>query len=124
MRKNVIMLVVAITTLMCFQSCDKDNGTLSEKETLIKYRVTCDTKDAQLYINATGMYDSGLYITGSYEKELCTKDYFAIIEVKCEDPKVAIHVDLYVNNKIRTSTDGNRSVFISERLKGKGPYLE
>lgn len=48
---------------------------------------------------------------------------FAIVEVRCEDPKVAIHVDLYVNKKFRTSADGNRSVFISERLKGKGPYL-
>lgn len=124
MKRFYNVFIFLICTLVLFQSCDKDNGPLAEKETLIKYVVTTDTPDAQLHIDATGIDGTGLYIKDGFENELYTKAYFAIVDVKCDDPKVAIHVDLWVNKKHKASVDGNRHVFMSERLKGKGPYLE
>ena len=52
-----------------------------------------------------------------------TTDFFAYVEVHCKDRKAAIHIDLYVKNKLKASVDGNTYVVASERLKGKGPYL-
>jgi len=123
MKKIIILLVLTIGTLFVFQSCDSDNTPIEERDNLIKYRITSDTPGAQLHVNATGLKGSGLYVKEHFEKELYTKDFFAVIEVECDDPNVAIHVELFVNKKFRISDDGNSRVFISERLKGKGPYL-
>ena len=120
MKRILLLLLMSVI----IAGCDKDDEPLSEKETLIKYCVKCNTPNGQMHIYANGLDELGLYVKGGFEKELYTKSYFAVVEVKCDDPKALIHVDLYVNKKKRASRDGNRSVYLSERLKGKGPYLE
>ncbi len=104
------------------QSCS-DDVPIEDKESFIEYRITCDTPDAQMHIDANGLDALGIYAKGSYEKKLRTKEFFAVIDVRCTDHKALISVELYVNGKLRASENGNASVFISERLKGKGPYL-
>ena len=76
-----------------------------------------------MHINAPGFGYQGLYFKGTFENEVNTKDYFAVIEAKCDNPKAMITIDLYIGKKHFRKV-GNSPVFISERLKGKGPYLE
>lgn len=106
-----------------FQSCGGDDTPIEDIKTKIKYRITCDMEDAQMHIDANGLGILGLYVKNSFENELKTKDYFAVVKVCCEDPKALITIDLYIGEK-HFRRCGNSSVFISERLKGKGPYLE
>lgn len=123
MRNIVVLLLFSICSLLSFQSCG-DDGPLEDKECYIEYRITCDTPNAQMHIAANDLGAKGVYAKGSYKNDLKTKDYFAVIKVKCDDRKALISVELYVNKKLRAKKSGNSTVYISERLKGKGPYLE
>ncbi len=123
MKKIIALIVLSISTLFVFQSCDGDDTPIEEKETLIKYRITTDTPDAELLIFGNGLPAEGFHRKGDFEKEMYTTAFDAYVEVHCKDRKAAIHIDLYVKNKLKASVDGNTYVVASERLKGKGPYL-
>ena len=104
------------------QNCE-DSIPIKDIERRVKYKVICQDPDAQMHINAPGFGYQGLYFKGTFENEVNTKDYFAVIEAKCDNPKAMITIDLYIGKKHFRKV-GNSPVFISERLKGKGPYLE
>jgi hypothetical protein len=123
MKKIIALIVLSISTLFVFQSCDGDDTPIEEKKTLIKYCITTDTPDAEFLIYGNGLPAEGFRKKGDFEKEMYTTDFFAYVEVNCKDRKAAIHIDLYVNNKLKASADGNSYVVVNERLKGKGPYL-
>lgn len=121
--KNIIYFILLSFLMASFQSCGGDDTPIEDIKTKIKYRITCDMEDAQMHIDANGLGALGLYVKNSFENELKTKDYFAVVKVRCEDPKALITIDLYIGKK-HFRRSGNSSVFISERLKGTGPYLE
>lgn len=122
MKKKIIWFLLPLISLGLFQSCG-DDVSLEDQENYIEYRIYSDTPDSQLYVDATGIDGYGVYVRNSFEKALTTKDFFAVIKVKCDDPKALISVELYVNKKLRVKTENNSYVFVSERLKGTGPYL-
>ena len=122
MKPSIFIFLLPLFSLLFLQSCEDDTP-IEEQVNEIEYRITCDTPGSQLWVDATGIQGNGIYVKDSYSKALTTKEFFAIVEAKCENPKTLIRVELYVNNKLRKIADGNSHVFISERLKGKGPYL-
>ena len=111
-----------LCSALLLQNCE-DNIPIKDIERRVKYKVICQDPDAQMHINAPGFGYQGLYFKGTFENEVNTKDYFAVIEAKCDNPKAMITIDLYIGKKHFRKV-GNSPVFISERLKGKGPYLE
>ena len=121
MKKLTISLMLLCSALL-LQNCE-DSIPIKDIERRVKYRVICQDPDAQMHINAPGFGYQGLYFKGTFENEVNTKDYFAVIEAKCDNPKAMITIDLYIGKKHFRKV-GNSPVFISERLKGKGPYLE
>ena len=121
MKKLTISLMLLCSALL-LQNCE-DSIPIKDIERRVKYKVICQDPDAQMHINAPGFGYQGLYFKGTLENEVNTKDYFAVIEAKCDNPKAMITIDLYIGKKHFRKV-GNSPVFISERLKGKGPYLE
>lgn len=111
-----------LCSALLLQNCE-DNIPIKDIERRVKYKVICQDPDAQMHINAPGFGYQGLYFKGTFENEVNTKDYFAVIEAKCDNPKAMITIDLYIGKKHFRKV-GNSPVVISERLKGKGPYLE
>ena len=121
MKQLTIFLTLLFSTLI-LQSCE-DSIPIKDVERRVKYKVTCQDPDAQVHIDAPGFDNLGLYFKGTFENEVNTKAYFAVIKATCDNPKALITVDLYIGKKHFREV-GNSPVFISERLKGKGPYLE
>ena len=111
-----------LCSALLLQSC-KDSIPIKDVERRVKYKVTWQDPDAQVHIDAPGFDYLGLYFKGTFENEVNTKAYFAVIKATCDNPKALITVDLYIGKKHFREV-GNSPVFISERLKGKGPYLE
>ena len=121
MKQLIVFFTLLFSTLI-LQNCE-DSIPIKDIERRVKYKVICQDPDAQMHINAPGFGYQGLYFKGTFENEVNTKDYFAVIEAKCDNPKAMITIDLYIGKKHFRKV-GNSPVFISERLKGKGPYLE
>lgn len=106
-----------------FQSCG-DNLDIEEVTSHVEYIIKSDTPDAQIRIEGTGLPVEGVYFKGEFKSDCTTKDYFAVIDVTCSDPKALIDVTMILDHKKKLSCKRNRSVFISERLKGKGSLLK
>lgn len=111
-----------LCSALLLQNCE-GSIPIKDVERRVKYKVTCQDPDAQVHIDAPGFDYLGLYFKGTFENEVNTKAYFAVIKATCDNPKALITVDLYIGKKHFREV-GNSPVFISERLKGKGPYLE
>ena len=111
-----------LCSALLLQNCE-DSIPIKDIERRVKYKVICQDPDAQMHINAPGFGYQGLYFKGTFENEVNTKDYFAVIEAKRDNPKAMITIDTHIGKKHFRKV-GNSPVFISERLKGKGPYLE
>lgn len=120
------MIKYAITFLLIFtvQSCNEEEIDLNEVENLIEYTVKCDHPDAEVYLIANGVQPQGIRFKGEYHLKKFTKDYFAVVDATCDDADALITVILLINNKERVHKGGLSHVKISERLKGKGPYLQ
>ena len=121
--KYIIISLFSVYCLVLFQSCSNDDIPLEDVETSIAYQITCDDPNAQMHIIADGLGIEGVYVKESFSNKLKTKSDFAVIEVSCNNPTALIRIDLYVGKKHITEY-GNSKAFLSERLKGKGPYLE
>jgi len=121
MRNTIVLSWILFCFSVIFQSCG-DDIPLEEQENYIEYKVSCDTPGVQMHIAATGDAD-GLYVKNKFEKGLNTKEFFAIVEVDSDDPEAFIWVELYVNGKLKAIDCQKGHVFISERLKGTGPFL-
>ena len=94
-------------------------------ENEIEYIVTCQSPDAEFKVDATGLPVEGIYAKSEFCYKCMTKDYFAVIKVTCkDDPHALLKVSLFVNGKYKGDYYGNQSAFVSERLKGTGPYLQ
>ena len=120
--KQLTIFLMLLCSALLLQNCE-DRIPIKDVERRVKYKVTCQDPDAQVHIDAPGFDYLGLYFKGTFENEVNTKAYFAVIKAKCDNPKALITVDLYIGKKHFREV-GNSPVFISERLKGKGPYLE
>ena len=90
--RNIGALLFFICFFMLLQSCS-DDETLESKEFFIEYHISCDNPDAQMHIDANGLDPKGVYVKNAYKNGLNTKNYFAVVDVKCEDPKAVISVE-------------------------------
>ena len=120
--KQLTIFLMLLCSALLLQNCE-DSIPIKDVERRVKYKVTCQDPDAQVHIDAPGFGHLGLYFKGTFENEVNTKAYFAVIKATCDNPKALITVDLYIGKKHVRSV-GNSPVHVSERLKGKGPYLE
>ena len=111
-----------LCSILSFQGCN-DGIPLEDVEIKIKYKVTCQNPDAQMHVYANGLGPKGVSFKGILENEVYTKNNTAVIDAHCDDPKALITVDLYIGKKHFREV-GNSPVHVSERLKGKDPYLE
>ena len=120
--KQLTIFLMLLCSALLLQNCE-DSIPIKDIERRVKYKVTCQDPDAQMHVHANGLGRVGISFKGILENEVNTKDYFAVIEATCDNPKAMITIDLYIGKK-HFKKIGNSPVFISERLKGKGPYLE
>ena len=116
-------LLIAISCSVCFAACSSDDTPIEDIENDIEYYVTCQLEEPKMHIHARDLPDEGVYCNGSFHKKSRVKDFAAVIEVECTDPKALIEIKLIINNKKVIEYSGNSPLHFSHRLKGKGPYL-
>jgi len=125
---NVMKYLFAVFSFLStfsLLSCNYEEEPLEEIENEIEYIVTCQSPDAEFKVDATGLPVEGIYAKSEFCYKCMTKDYFAVIKVTCkDDPHALLKVSLFVNGKYKGDYYGNQSAFVSERLKGTGPYLQ
>ncbi len=106
-----------------FSACseeEEDYKALENKETTIKVKIYTNSDDAPVYVTGGGISSPYLIVKGKWENTYNTKNYFAGFEADCEDEKVLLTGELYVNGKLKIRKQANRWIKISSRVKGKG----
>lgn len=122
--RNFTAALCCLVAAALGQGCSDDIET-DDIESYVEYTVVCNNPNAEFHVDGTNVDPKGVYSRGTYRNESKTKDYFAVVDVKCtDDPKALIEVTLFINHKKKGYYNGNERVFVSERLKGKGPYLK
>lgn len=94
-------------------SCIEED--LDQKEHLLEYRVYSNTEGALISLS-----DYSLTIKDYWERSFVTKGSFGQIVARCEDPKVLITAEIYVDGKLKARMEKNSYLNLSYRIKGNG----
>ncbi|MCH7399842.1 hypothetical protein MM236_17745 [Belliella sp. DSM 107340] len=113
MRFKGIKVLSLLLIFLIMGSCIEED--LDEKEQLLEYRVYSNTEGALISLT-----DYSLTVKDYWEKKFVTKGYYGQIVARCDDPKVLITAEIYVDGKLRAKMEKNSYLNLTHRIKGNG----
>lgn len=115
MKTSFFLVVFSIIFFNLLNSCSRDYDGGFSKRANEEHEVIL-----KVYSNSEGVpvtVQTGLVIKDYWESKFVTKESFAQIIARCDDPTALLRAEIYVDGKLRVKDEKNRYLNISCYLK-------